>query len=71
MTAKELIKRLKSVGWVEVKLTSGSSHRQFKHPDKPGKITVPVHNGDLSIKVEKSVLKAAGLTQSTTTPKLL
>ena len=48
MTAKELIKLLKADGWFEVNQVG--SHRHFKHPNKPGKITVPIHTGDLKLK---------------------
>ena len=39
------------------------SHRQFKHPSKPGKVTIAVHalGDDLTPGVEKSILKQAGL----------
>jgi predicted RNA binding protein YcfA (HicA-like mRNA interferase family) len=33
-----VLRRLKDDGWVQVK--SKGSHRQFKHPTKPGRITV-------------------------------
>jgi len=38
MKVKEVLRRLKNDGWVLVK-TKGS-HRQFKHPMKPGRVTV-------------------------------
>lgn len=51
---------LEAQGWQIVK-TRGS-HRQFKHPTKPGKVTV---SGKLSIDVPpgtlNSMLKQAGL----------
>lgn len=36
---KEVIELLKSDGWYELK-GSGGDHRQFKHPDKKGRVTV-------------------------------
>lgn len=39
MKVREVIKILKADGWVQVR-TRGS-HRQFKHPRKRGKVTVP------------------------------
>ncbi len=43
MKVREVIKIIEADGWILVK-TKGS-HRQFKHPEKPGKVTVP---GNLS-----------------------
>ena len=59
MTAKELIKQLKADGWVEV--DTRGSHVQYKHPTKPGKVTVPFHSGDLPRGTLNSILKQAGL----------
>lgn len=54
-----MIKKLSDDGWVFVKQVG--SHRQYKHPSKPGKVTVPVHTGDLDATTVKSILKQAGL----------
>lgn len=59
MTAKELEKILKSDGWFQV--AQVGSHRQFKHPTKTGKITIPIHSGDVNIKTANTILKQAGL----------
>lgn len=59
MTAKETEKKLLADGWFHVKTTG--SHKQFKHPTKPGKITIPQHKGDLDIKTANTILKQAGL----------
>lgn len=37
------------------------SHRHYEHPTKPGKVTIPFHSGDIPKKVEKSILRQAGL----------
>ena len=37
-TVREIIRRLEENGWVQVGQTG--SHRQFKHPTKPGRVTV-------------------------------
>jgi len=38
------------------------SHRQFKHPEKPGTVTVPGHPSDeFHPKTLQSILKQAGL----------
>ncbi len=39
MKVRAVIKRLEADGWY-LDRTKGS-HRQFKHPDKPGVVTVP------------------------------
>jgi len=36
---RDIIKLLEQDGWVLV--TQKGSHRQFKHPIKPGRVTVP------------------------------
>ena len=49
-------------GWVLAR-TRGS-HRQYRHPAKPGTVTIPGHmNDQLHPKTWKSILKRAGLEQ--------
>lgn len=59
MTAREIIKIIQSDGWT--KKSQVGSHRHFVHPTKPGKVTVPIHPGDLDPKTVNSILKQAGL----------
>ena len=59
MTVREIEKPLLDDGWFTVKQVG--SHKQFKHPSKPGKITVPIHKGDVSKGTANSILKQAGL----------
>ena len=59
MTFKELEKLLKADGWV-LKDTKGS-HFQYTNPNKPGKVTVPNHKGDIPKGTANSILKQAGL----------
>ena len=59
MTSKEIIKRLTEDGWQHVK-TAGD-HFQFKHPEKPGKVTVPHPVKDIQIKTLISIEKQSGL----------
>ena len=59
MRARELEKILFEDGWY-VKSQKGS-HRQYKHPNKPGKVTIPFHNGDVDKRPADSILKQAGL----------
>jgi predicted RNA binding protein YcfA (HicA-like mRNA interferase family) len=57
---REVIRRLEREGW-ELVVTRGS-HRQFRHPDKPGRVTV---SGNLDDDMPKgtfaSVKRQAGL----------
>ena len=59
MNSAHLIKQLKADGWYLVH-TAGS-HHQFKHPAKPGKVTVPHPRKDLPLQTLRSILKQAGL----------
>ena len=59
MKVRELERILLTDGWYAVKQVG--SHRQYKHPTKPGKVTVPIHTGDLEKGTAKSILKQAGL----------
>lgn len=58
---KDMLKIIKKDGWFQVNQTG--SHRQFKHPTKPGRVTISGHrdNDDVSLQLEKSILKQAGL----------
>jgi len=51
---------IESDGWYLV-VTKGS-HRQYKHPSKPGRVTIAGHpNDDLAPGTLSSVLKQSGL----------
>jgi len=58
MSSREVIKRLKADGWVHVR-TKGS-HRQFKHPEKPGLVTVPHPKKDFPAATLRAIAKQAG-----------
>lgn len=60
MNSREFIAMLERDGWYEVR-RKGSSHRQFKHPTKKGRITVTHPTKDFDIKTWNSMLKQAGL----------
>jgi predicted RNA binding protein YcfA (HicA-like mRNA interferase family) len=56
----EVLRLLQQDGWHLV-VTRGS-HRQFKHPSKPGRVTVPGKpSDDLALGTQNSILKQAGL----------
>lgn len=59
MKSQDVLKRLKSAGWAEVK-TRGS-HVQLKHPGKPGRVTVPHPKRDLPVGTLKSIEKQSGV----------
>jgi predicted RNA binding protein YcfA (HicA-like mRNA interferase family) len=54
---REMEKILLGDGWI-LKSTVGS-HRQYIHPYKQGKVTIPFHSGDLDPITEKSIRKQA------------
>jgi predicted RNA binding protein YcfA (HicA-like mRNA interferase family) len=60
MKVREILRMLKADGWYVV--TTEGSHRQFKHPAKPGRVTVSGHpSDDIHAKTLKSILMQAGL----------
>ncbi len=60
MKVREVICQIVNDGWFQV--TQKGSHRQFKHPTKLGKVTIPGKlSDDLPIGTYKSILKQAGL----------
>ncbi|HQP30379.1 MAG TPA: type II toxin-antitoxin system HicA family toxin [Deltaproteobacteria bacterium] len=59
MDSRGIIKRLKADGWYQV--AQKGSHIQFKHPAKPGRVTVPHPNKDLPTGTIKSIEQQAGI----------
>ncbi|MCC7451448.1 MAG: type II toxin-antitoxin system HicA family toxin [Anaerolineae bacterium] len=60
MKVREVIKMIEADGWYLVD-TKGS-HRQYKHPEKRGRVTVAGHPGDdLAPGTLNSILKQAEL----------
>lgn len=60
MKVRDVIKALEADGWYLVR-TRGS-HRQFKHPEKPGLVTVPGKlSKDLAVGTLHSIWKQAQL----------
>lgn len=60
MKVRDIIKTIESDGWYLV-VTKGS-HRQYKHPEKTGRVTIAGHpNDDLAPGTVNSVLKQAAL----------
>jgi predicted RNA binding protein YcfA (HicA-like mRNA interferase family) len=60
LKVRDLIREIEKDGWQHIR-TRGS-HRQYKHPVKPGRVTVPGHAGDdVHPDTLKSVLSQAGV----------
>jgi predicted RNA binding protein YcfA (HicA-like mRNA interferase family) len=59
MRSREIIAALTKDGWKEV--AQKGSHVQFKHPTKPGRVTVPHPERDVPIGTLKSIEKQSGL----------
>ena len=60
MKVREVLRMLHDDGWF-LAATRGS-HRQFKHTDKPGRVTVPGKpSDDLAPGTVNSILKQSGL----------
>ena len=58
MDSREVIRRLEGEGWVKV--AQKGSHAQFKHPTKPGRVTVPHPRKDMKPGTLRSIEKQAG-----------
>lgn len=63
MKPKEVQKRLEANGW-ELLPGGKTSHKHFKHPTRPGKVTVPFHPGDINPITLKNIEKQSGVSMS-------
>ena len=59
MESRRVIAILRADGWESV--GKRGSHEHFKHPEKPGRVTVPHPKKDLPVGTLKSVWRQAGL----------
>ena len=60
MSVREIIRIIEADGW-QLATTRGS-HRQYKHPTKPGKVTIAGKpSRDLPPGLQSSILRQAGL----------
>ncbi|HEX5492969.1 MAG TPA: type II toxin-antitoxin system HicA family toxin [Mycobacteriales bacterium] len=60
LKVREIIKLIEADGWVQVRTTG--SHRQFRHPTKPGTVTVAGKSGvDVPLGTERSIRRQAGI----------
>ena len=56
--SRKLIRKLEAEGWFVV--TQRGSHVQLKHPQKPGRVTVPHPKRDLPTGTVRSIYRQAG-----------
>jgi predicted RNA binding protein YcfA (HicA-like mRNA interferase family) len=59
--SRDIIRELEADGWYFV--GASGSHHHFKHPTKPGKVTLPHPRKDLHPKTLKSIYRQAQLQQ--------
>jgi predicted RNA binding protein YcfA (HicA-like mRNA interferase family) len=59
MNSRDVIKALEADGWRQV--AQKGSHIQFKHPTKPGRVTVPTPRKDIPFGTLRSIEKQAGV----------
>lgn len=57
--SRKVIRELENDGWQHIGTTG--SHHHFKHPVKPGKITVPHPVRDIPVGTVRQIYKRAGL----------
>jgi len=60
MDSRDVIKRLKADGWFQV--DQEGDHVQFKHPSKPGRVTVAHPVKDIPDGTLASIRRQSGLT---------
>ena len=60
MTVREFLRIIEDDGWIMV--AQKGSHRQYKHPEKTGRVTVAGHpKDDIAPGTLNSILRQAGL----------
>ena len=59
MDSRSIITALQDDGWYEV--AHEGSHKQFKHPKKAGRVTVPHPRRDIPVGTLKSIERQSGL----------
>jgi predicted RNA binding protein YcfA (HicA-like mRNA interferase family) len=57
MNSRDVIRELRNDGWNEV--AHSGSHKQFKHPTKKGRVTVPHPKRDIPLGTLRSIEKQA------------
>ncbi len=59
MDSRAVIKLIEAAGWREVRVVG--SHHQFRHPAKPGTVTVPHPKKDFAPGTLRSIERQAGV----------
>jgi predicted RNA binding protein YcfA (HicA-like mRNA interferase family) len=60
MKVRQVIRLIESDGWYLV--ATRGSHRQYKHPDKPGRVTIAGHpNDELAPGTLQNIFRQAGI----------
>lgn len=59
MKSRDIIKAIEADGWSQVRQVG--SHCHFRHPTKPGTVTVPHPKADMAIGTIKSIEKQSGV----------
>ena len=59
MRSGDILKKLAKDGWAEVR--QSGSHKQLRHPKKPGTVTVPHPKAEVAIGTIKSIEKQSGV----------
>lgn len=59
MNSRDVIRAIEDDGWREV--AQVGSHKQFKHPTKKGRVTVPSPKKDIPLETLKSIERQAGI----------
>lgn len=59
MSSAEVIRRIQAAGWSQVR--SKGSHHHFKHPARPGIVTVPHPKKDLPRGTLRSIERQSGV----------
>jgi predicted RNA binding protein YcfA (HicA-like mRNA interferase family) len=59
LSSRKVIALLRRHGWIQV--AQRGSHVQFKHPDRPGRVTVPHPERDLPQGTIRSIERQSGI----------
>ena len=58
-SSRQVIRIIEADGWYEISCVG--SHHQFKHPTKPGRVTIPHPKKTLPLGTVKNILRQAGI----------
>jgi predicted RNA binding protein YcfA (HicA-like mRNA interferase family) len=59
LTSREIIRALMAAGWQRVRVRG--SHHQFRHPTRPGTVTVPHPRRDVALPTLISIERQSGV----------